>query len=166
MICPVAGNQLFAAEASRQAVAVKVDAARERLASERTFLAFIRHAHTEENRAPFAVGHLYEVGVSERLERRTASPVFDGQDRIPRDMSVRPCHAIGDKGDFHVSPCGSALRMQEQILSADFVKEGTFRESGTFAESVGKDVPVSEQTPGFEVYALHPYLAVSAPLLL
>jgi hypothetical protein len=56
--------------------------------------------------------------------------------------------------------------MQEQILSADFVKVGTFRESGTFAESVGKDVLVSEQTPGFEVYALHPYLAVSAPLLL
>ena len=81
-------------------------------------------------------------------------------------MSVRPCHAIGDKGDFHVSPCGSALRMQEQILSADFVKMRTFRERRRVTESIREDMFFAEEMPIREIDALHPYLAVSAPLLL
>jgi hypothetical protein len=56
--------------------------------------------------------------------------------------------------------------MQEQILSADFVKVGTFRESGTFAETIREDMFFAEEMPIREIDALHPYLAVPAPLLL
>ena len=66
---PVTGDQFVAPEARRQAVAVKIDAAGERLAPERTFRTALCHAHSEKHGAPVAAGRLNEIGVPEGLER-------------------------------------------------------------------------------------------------